>query len=48
LTNPLAVLSDNAKGILCLVGALGSLTLSDSIIKWLSPDMALHQITLWR
>jgi len=30
------------------VGALGSLTLSDSIIKWLSPDMALHQITLLR
>ena len=48
MTNPLATLSANAKGILCLVGALGSLTLSDSIIKWLSPDMALHQITLLR
>jgi len=48
LINPVAALSDNAKGILCLVGALGSLTLSDSIIKWLSPDMALHQITLLR
>ena len=30
------------------MGALGSLTLSDSIIKWVSADMALHQITLWR
>jgi S-adenosylmethionine uptake transporter len=48
LINPIAAFSDSAKGILCLVGALGSLTLSDSIIKWLSPDMALHQITLWR
>ena len=48
MINPVAALSDNAKGILCLVGALGSLTLSDSIIKWLSPDMALHQITLLR
>ena len=48
LTNLLATLSPNTKGIICLVGALGSLTLSDSIIKWLSPDMALHQITLLR
>ena len=41
-------LTPNARGIVCLVGALGALTLSDSIIKWLSPDMALHQITLLR
>jgi drug/metabolite transporter (DMT)-like permease len=48
MPNPLALLSPNTQGILCLVGALGALTLSDSIIKWLSPDMALHQITLLR
>jgi drug/metabolite transporter (DMT)-like permease len=48
LPNPLNSLSPNTQGILCLVGALGSLTVSDSIIKWLSPDMALHQITLFR
>ena len=48
MRNPLATLSPNSQGILCLVGALGSLTVSDSIIKWLSPDMALHQITLLR
>ena len=48
MQNPLATLSPNSQGILCLVGALGSLTVSDSIIKWLSPDMALHQITLLR
>ena len=38
----------NTQGILCLIGALGALTVSDAIIKWLSPDMALHQITLLR
>ena len=48
MTSPIAAFSANTKGILCLVGALASLTLSDSIIKWLSPDMALHQITLLR
>ena len=48
MRNPLAALSPNTQGILCLVGALGSLTISDSIIKWLSPDMPLHQITLLR
>jgi len=41
-------LSENAKGILCLVGALVFLTISDSIIKWLSPYYALHQIMLFR
>lgn len=48
MPNPLAALNRNTQGILCLIGALGSLTVSDSIIKWLSPDMALHQITLLR
>jgi drug/metabolite transporter (DMT)-like permease len=48
LRNPLKTLSPNTKGALCLVGALGSLTLSDSIIKWLSPELPLHQITLFR
>jgi len=41
-------LSQNSKGILCLMGALVFLTFSDSIIKWLSPRYALHQITLYR
>ena len=41
-------MSDNIKGILCLTGALVFLTLSDSIIKWLSPHYALHQIMLYR
>jgi hypothetical protein len=31
LRNPLKSLSPNTKGALCLIGALGSLTLSDSI-----------------
>ena len=48
MPNPLATLSPNTQGILCLVGALGSLTISDSIIKWLSADLPLHQITLLR
>ena len=33
---------------MCLVGALACLTLSDSIIKWLSPELPLHEITLFR
>ncbi len=41
-------MSENTKGILCLVGALVFLTISDSIVKWLSPDYALHQIMLFR
>jgi drug/metabolite transporter (DMT)-like permease len=48
LPNPLASLGPNTQGILCLIGALASLTVSDSIIKWLSPEMALHQVTLFR
>lgn len=44
----LASLNPNTLGILCLIGALGSLTISDSIIKWVSADMPLHQITFWR
>ena len=38
----------NTRGILCLLGALVILTASDSIIKWLSPGLPLHEITLVR
>lgn len=41
-------LHQNTQGIVCLAGALIFLTFSDSIIKWLSPTYALHQITLYR
>ena len=41
-------MSENTKGILCLTGALVFLVISDSIIKWLSPHYALHQIMLFR
>ena len=41
-------LKPNSQGILCLIGALVFLTFSDSIIKWLSPKYALHQIMLYR
>jgi drug/metabolite transporter (DMT)-like permease len=41
-------LSGNSKGILCLLGAQVFLTVSDSIIKWLSPEFPLHEITLFR
>ena len=41
-------LSRNTQGILCLVGAVAFLTISDSIIKWLSPDLPLHEIMLFR
>ena len=44
----LSALSPNTQGVLCLVTALACLTLSDSIIKWLSPELPLHQITLFR
>jgi drug/metabolite transporter (DMT)-like permease len=40
--------SRNTQGILCLMGALVFLTISDSIIKWLSPRYALHEIMLGR
>jgi len=40
--------SSNTQGVICLVAALACLTLSDSIIKWLSPQLPLHQITLFR
>jgi len=46
--NYLESLNRNTQGILCLVAAIALLTLSDSIIKWLSPDLALHQIMLIR
>ena len=41
-------LGQNTRGIICLVGALAFLTISDSIIKWLSPQLPLHEITLLR
>ena len=41
-------LNPNTQGVLCLVVALACLTLSDSIIKWLSPELPLHEITLFR
>ncbi|MEM7564877.1 MAG: DMT family transporter [Pseudomonadota bacterium] len=43
-----AALNLNTRGILCLIGALILLTFSDSIIKWLSPTLPLHEITLIR
>lgn len=46
--NLIKSLSPNTQGILCLIGAIALLTLSDSIIKWLSPDLPLHEITLFR
>lgn len=41
-------LSLNSQGILCLVSAVVFLSASDSIIKWLSPTYALHEIMLFR
>ena len=41
-------LSANTRGILCLLCALVFLTISDSIVKWLSPHYALHEIMLYR
>jgi drug/metabolite transporter (DMT)-like permease len=48
LHNLLKNLSRNTQAVLCLVGALACLTVSDAIIKWLSPELPLHQITLFR
>jgi drug/metabolite transporter (DMT)-like permease len=42
------VSGQNTRGILCLMGAVIFLTGSDSIIKWLSPHYALHEIMLFR
>ncbi len=41
-------LSHNSQGVLCLIGAVAFLSISDSIIKWLSPRYALHEIMLIR
>jgi len=41
-------LSNNSQGILCLIGAVAFLSVSDSIIKWLNPIYALHEIMLIR
>ncbi len=38
----------NTQGIFYLLAALAFLTVSDAIIKWLSPDLPLHEIMLWR
>ncbi len=38
--------SRNVQGIACLVVALVFLTVSDAVIKWLSPFYSLHQLTL--
>jgi len=46
--NRLAGLSPNTRGVLCLVVAIACLTVSDAIIKWLSPDLPLHLVTLLR
>lgn len=43
-----ASLSPNTRGILCLLVAMCFLIVSDSVIKWLSTSMALHEITLLR
>ena len=48
LHNPIENISQNTRAVLCLVSALACLTISDSIIKWLSPELPLHQITLFR
>lgn len=48
MSYPTISLNPNTQGVLCLVGALGCLTVSDSIIKWLSPELPLHEITLFR
>ncbi|MDE0308485.1 MAG: DMT family transporter [Acidiferrobacterales bacterium] len=42
----LARTSQNFQGILCLFIALVFLTISDAIIKWLSPYYPLHELTL--
>lgn len=44
----LAGLGPNTRGVLCLVIAIAWLTVSDAIIKWLSPELPLHQIMLLR
>ena len=40
--------SNNTKGIVCLIGAIVFLTISDSVIKWLSSSLPLHEIMLVR
>ena len=46
--NYLKTLNRNTQGIFCLVAALAFLTVSDSIIKWLSSGLPLHEIMLFR
>ena len=40
--------SGTAPGIACIVVAMMMLSLQDSLVKWLSPAYALHQIVLSR
>jgi drug/metabolite transporter (DMT)-like permease len=44
----LLLMTKNSKGIACLVTAGALLTVSDSIVKLLSPSYALHEIMLFR
>ena len=46
--NALLALNRNTQGILCLIGAIAFLTISDSVIKWLSPSLPLHEVMLIR
>ena len=48
MREPRAFRSAQTTGIFCLLGALCFLSASDSIIKWLSPTYALHEIMLVR
>ncbi|NKB77287.1 MAG: EamA family transporter [Gammaproteobacteria bacterium] len=47
-TSLLSSLSSRSIGIFSLLGSVALLTGSDSIIKWLSPHYALHEIMLFR
>ena len=47
--NPIMpILSSQSIGILCLIGAVALFSGNDTIIKWLSPHYALHEIMLLR
>jgi drug/metabolite transporter (DMT)-like permease len=48
IINSLLLMTKNSQGIFCLVTAVALLTISDSIVKLLSPSYALHEIMLFR
>lgn len=48
IINGLLLMTKNSQGIFCLVTAVALLTISDSIVKLLSPSYALHEIMLFR